>query len=160
MNDTKDIIGEMKEAIGEKIVSLAKSKEHLLAKNKEGLPIVLLTYREVMINTHDLTSSLPSGIWTLFQEFDNIFPSHITKGLPRLRGLEHQIDFVPGSQLQNRSIYRCNPYESRELQRKVEELLKKGFVSQSMSQFSVHVFLVCKRMELGGYVWIVVQSTK
>lgn len=62
MNDTKDIIGEMKEAIGEKIVSLAKSKEHLLAKNKEGLPIVLLTYREVMINTHDLTSSLPSGI--------------------------------------------------------------------------------------------------
>lgn len=35
MNDTKDIIGEMKEAIGEKIVSLAKSKEHLLAKKKK-----------------------------------------------------------------------------------------------------------------------------
>jgi len=140
----KERIGERKEAKGEKIVSLAKAKECLLGK-KEGLPIVLLTYREVMINTNDLTPFLPSVVSTLLQDFDDVFPLDIPKGLPPLRGIEHQIDFVPGSQLPNRPSYRSNPDETRELQRQVEELLEKGFVRESMSPCSVHVLLVPKK---------------
>ncbi|RVW69177.1 Retrovirus-related Pol polyprotein from transposon 297 [Vitis vinifera] len=43
-----------------------------------------------------------------------------------IRGIEHQIDFVPGTKIPNRPTYRSNPKETKELQRQVEELLTKG----------------------------------
>ncbi|XP_070057052.1 uncharacterized protein [Nicotiana tomentosiformis] len=47
----------------------------------------------------------------------NVFPEDIPNGLPPLRGIEHQIDFVPRSQIPNRPAYRSNPEETKELQR-------------------------------------------
>ncbi|XP_006366953.1 uncharacterized protein [Solanum tuberosum] len=79
------------------------------------------------------------------QNFEDVFPDDTPKGLPPLRGIEHQIDFVPGSQLPNRPAYRSNPEETKELQRQVEELLEKGFVRESMSPCSVPVILVPKK---------------
>jgi len=87
-----------------------------------------------MINTNNSTLFLPSVVSTLLQDFDDVFPLgipkglplDIPKGLPPFRGIEHQIDFVPGSQLPNRPSYRSNPDETRELQRQVEELLKRN----------------------------------
>ena len=46
-------------------------------------------------------------------------------GLPPIRGIEHQIDFVPGATIPNRPTYRSNPKETKELQSQVEELLTK-----------------------------------
>ncbi|KAH0667855.1 hypothetical protein KY290_027485 [Solanum tuberosum] len=79
------------------------------------------------------------------ENFDDVFPDDTPKGLPPLRGIEHQIDFVHGSQLPNRPAYRSNPEETKELQRQVEELLVKGFVRESMSPCSVPVLLVPKK---------------
>ncbi|KAH0725252.1 hypothetical protein KY284_001117 [Solanum tuberosum] len=79
------------------------------------------------------------------ENFEDIFPDDTPKGLPPLRGIEHQIDFVPGSQLPNRPAYRSNPEETKELQRQVEELLEKGFVRESMSPCYVPVLLVPKK---------------
>ncbi|KAH0773694.1 hypothetical protein KY290_010831 [Solanum tuberosum] len=79
------------------------------------------------------------------ENFEDVFPDDTPKGLPPLRGIEHQIDFVPGSQLPNRPAYRSNPEETKELQRQVEELLEKGFVRESMSPCSVPVLLVPKK---------------
>ena len=42
------------------------------------------------------------------------------QGLPPLRGIEHQIDFIPGTTIPNRPAYRSNPAEAKELQRQVE----------------------------------------
>ncbi|KAH0644681.1 hypothetical protein KY284_032565 [Solanum tuberosum] len=79
------------------------------------------------------------------ENFEDVFPDDTPKGLPPLRGIEHQIDFVPGSQLPNRPAYRSNPEETKELQRQVEELLEKGFVRESMSPCSVPVLLFPKK---------------
>ncbi|KAH0688954.1 hypothetical protein KY289_016312 [Solanum tuberosum] len=49
------------------------------------------------------------------ENFEDVFPDDTPKGLPPLRGIEHQIDFVPGSQLPNRPAYRSNPEETKEL---------------------------------------------
>ena len=66
-------------------------------------------------------------------------------GLPPLRGIEHQIDFIPGAQIPNRPAYRSNPEETKELQRQVDELLSKGLIKESMSPCAVPILLVPKK---------------
>nr|GMD68375.1 uncharacterized protein LOC109173929 [Ipomoea batatas] len=57
------------------------------------------------------------------------------KGLPPLRGIEHQFDFVPGgSTLPNRPAYKTNPIEAREIQKQVEELLEIGHIRESLTK--------------------------
>uniref|UniRef100_A0A2N9I0D3 Integrase catalytic domain-containing protein n=1 Tax=Fagus sylvatica TaxID=28930 RepID=A0A2N9I0D3_FAGSY len=65
--------------------------------------------------------------------------------LPPIRGIEHQIDFVPGAAIPNRPTYRSNPEETKELQRQVEDLMSKGYVRESMSPCAVPVLLVPKK---------------
>ncbi|XP_071928136.1 uncharacterized protein [Coffea arabica] len=52
------------------------------------------------------------------KEFKDVFPEELPKGLPPIRGIEHQIDFVPGAILPNRPAYRANPEETKEIQSK------------------------------------------
>jgi hypothetical protein len=66
-------------------------------------------------------------------------------GLPPKRGIEHQIDLVSGASLPNRAAYRTNPEETKEIQQQVEELIKKGYIQESISPCVVPVLLVSKK---------------
>ncbi|XP_027171685.1 uncharacterized protein LOC113771284 [Coffea eugenioides] len=79
------------------------------------------------------------------QEFKDVFPEELPKGLPPIRGIEHQIDFVPGAILPNRPAYRANPEETKEIQRQVDSLLEKDQVRESLSPCAVPVILVPKK---------------
>ncbi|KAH9734747.1 Endonuclease [Citrus sinensis] len=79
------------------------------------------------------------------KDFDDVFPNEVPSGLPPIRRIEHQIDFVPRATIPNRPEYRSNPEETKELQRQVEELLAKGYVRESMSPCAVPVLLVPKK---------------
>uniref|UniRef100_A0A2N9ERR9 Reverse transcriptase n=1 Tax=Fagus sylvatica TaxID=28930 RepID=A0A2N9ERR9_FAGSY len=79
------------------------------------------------------------------KEYEDVFPNDVPSGLPPIRGIEHQIDFVPGATIPNRPTYRSNPEETKELQRQVEELMAKGHVRESMSPCAVPVLLVPKK---------------
>ena len=59
-----------------------------------------------------------------------MFPNDVPSGLPPIRGIEHQINFVLGVTIPNRPTYRSNPEETKELQRQVKELLTKGHVRE------------------------------
>ncbi|GKV10849.1 hypothetical protein SLEP1_g22159 [Rubroshorea leprosula] len=72
-------------------------------------------------------------------------PEDIPNGLPPIRGIEHQIDFIPSATIPNRPAYRSNPNETKELQKQVEELMKKGHVRESMSPCAVPVLFVPKK---------------
>ena len=102
-------------------------------------------YKEVCFNTNELDESLPSVIVSLLQEYEDVFPNDVPNGLPPIRGIEHQIDFVLGATITNRQAYRSNPKETKELQRQVEELLTKGHVRENMSPCVVLVLLVPKK---------------
>ena len=78
-------------------------------------PTIVLLYKEAHFNTNQLDTSLPSSIVSHLQEFEDVFPEEIPKGLPPIRGIEHQIDFVRGATITNRSAYRSNPEETKEL---------------------------------------------
>nr|XP_027062823.1 uncharacterized protein LOC113689219 [Coffea arabica] len=79
------------------------------------------------------------------EEYQDVFPEDIPNGLPPLRGIEHQIDFIPGSSLPNKAPYRTNPEETKEQQRQVEDLLSKGWIQESLSPCVVPVLLVPKK---------------
>ncbi|XP_071924833.1 uncharacterized protein [Coffea arabica] len=79
------------------------------------------------------------------EEYQDVFPEDIPNGLPPLRGIEHQIDFIPGSSLPNKAPYRTNPEEIKEQQREVEELLSKGWIHESLNPCVVPVLLVPKK---------------
>ena len=66
-------------------------------------------------------------------------------GLPPIQGIEHQIDLIPDASLPNRAPYRKNPEETKEIMRQVQELLDKGYISESLSPCAVPIILVPKK---------------
>ena len=108
-------------------------------------PIFALLFKNACFNTNELDESLPSVVVSLLQEYEDVFSNDVPSGLPHIRGIEHQINFVPGVTIPNRPAYRSNSEETKELQRQVEELLTKGHVRESMSQCVVSVLLVPKK---------------
>ena len=102
-------------------------------------------YKEACFNTNELDESLPSIVVSLLQEYKDMFPNDVPSGLLPIRGIEHQIDFVPGATIPNQPAYRSNLEETKELQRQVEELLTKRYVRESMSPCAVSVLLVPKK---------------
>jgi hypothetical protein len=74
-------------------------------------------YKEAYFNTNKLDESLPSVVVSLSKEYDDVFPNNVPNRLPPIRGIEHQIDFVPGASIPNRLAYKSNPEEKKEFQR-------------------------------------------
>jgi hypothetical protein len=101
-------------------------------------------YKEACFNTNELDESLPSVVVSLLQKYENVFLNDVPSGLPPIREIEHQIDFVPGATIPNRPAYRSTAEETKELQRQVKELMAKGHMRESMSSYAVPVLLVPK----------------
>jgi hypothetical protein len=110
------------------------------------LPCYALVCSRVLVSLDDAPSlDIPSAVADLLQEYVDVFPKDLPLGLPPLRGIEHQIDLIPGAQLPNRASYRTNPDETKEIQRQVRALLDKGYIRESLSPCSVPVLLVPKK---------------
>jgi hypothetical protein len=83
----------------------------------------------VLVSLDDAPSlDIPPTVADLLQEYADVFPKDLPPGLPPLRGIEHQIDLIPGAQLPNRAPYRTNSNETKEIQRQVQALLDKGYI--------------------------------
>ena len=131
----KEAVAEKKESKGEKSEKTenktqqaherkAERKTNFYARGGEikramflNQPMIVLLYKETFLNTNELDPALPSSVVSLLQEFEDVFPDEVPDGLPPIRGIEHQIDFVPGASIPNRPAYRSNPEETKELQR-------------------------------------------
>ena len=74
-----------------------------------------------------------------------MFPEETPSGLPLIRGIEHQIDFILRVAIPNHLAYRSNPKETKELQSQVEPLMQKGYVRKSLSPCTVPALLVPKK---------------
>lgn len=121
-----------------------KSEVKRLFRAKQSLYILCCKNQILTTNTFD-DFEVPSSVKTLLQDFQDMFPPNVPNGLPPLRGIEHQIDLIPGASLPNRPAYRSNPQETKEIQRQVDELISKGWVRDSMSPCAVPVILVPKK---------------
>ncbi|CAA7021325.1 unnamed protein product [Microthlaspi erraticum] len=124
----------------------------LLHEGRKTTLIPLSPQEEHLIGLTHTPPEIPSELAQLLQDFSDVFPEDSPPGLPPVRGIEHQIDFVPGSTLPNRPAYRTNPVETKELQRQVDELMEKGHIRESMSPVLFLFFLFLRRMEAGECV--------
>jgi hypothetical protein len=66
-----------------------------------NLPMCVLLYKEACFNTNELDESLPCVVVSLLQKYEDVFPNDVPSGLPPIKGIEHQIDFVPGASIPN-----------------------------------------------------------
>ncbi|WVZ70922.1 hypothetical protein U9M48_019551 [Paspalum notatum var. saurae] len=93
------------------------------------LPCYALVCSNMLVSLDDpLPLYIPPAVSNLLQEYADVFPKDLPPGLPPLRGIEHQIDLIPGAQLPNRAPYRTNPDETKEIRRQVRALLDKGYI--------------------------------
>ena len=101
--------------------------------------------KEVLFSFEDMPPSLPPAVANILQEFVDVFPQDVPPGLPPIRGIEHQIDLIPGASLPNRAPYRTNPEETKEILRQIQVLLDKGHIRESLSPCAVPIILVPKK---------------
>jgi len=104
-NDKK----ETKESL---LVKVSEVKRTLLTRQ----PLYMLYCKELNLNSN-VSNKLPSGVDSVLQEFEDVFPKETPLRLPPLRGIEHHIDLVPRAVLPNRPAYRSNPQETKEIQK-------------------------------------------
>ena len=85
-------------------------------------PFLLLVCKESLLasSSSNHAPEIPSELLGILQDFSDVFPEENPKGLPPIRGIEHQIDLIPGASLPNRPAYRTNPIETKELQKQIE----------------------------------------
>ncbi|XP_057517897.1 uncharacterized protein LOC130798821 [Amaranthus tricolor] len=125
----------------QKKVSFIMSKGECHKEIKEGGELLFLFTKEVSENQ----DQYHPRVLELLEVFSDVFPQELPEGLPPLRGIEHQIDLIPGSKIPNKPVYRKNPQEALELQKQVDELLAKGYVRESISPCAVPTLLVHKK---------------
>jgi hypothetical protein len=81
------------------VVVATKSEMREMRENPNTTHFVLL-YKDTILTANDMTS-LPSVVSNVLQAFEDVFPEEVPAGLPPLRGIEHQIDLIPGASLPN-----------------------------------------------------------
>ncbi|XP_031106244.1 uncharacterized protein LOC116010889 [Ipomoea triloba] len=121
--------------------SLLASKKDIKQAIRRGDTFYLLFFQKNVFDYVEIDNSIND----LLAEFADVFPKEMPKGLPPIRGIEHQVDLVPGATLPNRPAYRTNPEEAKEIQRQVEELLEMGHIRESLSPCAVPVLIVPKK---------------
>jgi hypothetical protein len=95
---------------------LLASKSDLAEIDLNITPCYAIVCKQVMFSFEAMPPSLPPTFANLLHEYMDIFPQDVPPGLPPIRGIEHQIDFIPGASLPNRAPYHTNPEETKEIQ--------------------------------------------
>ena len=94
---------------------------------------------------HNAKSHLPNELKSLIEEFSDVFPDKLPKGLPPKRAQDFDIKLKPLSEPQKKGLYRMSQSELAEVKNKVTELLEWGFIRPSTSPWGAPVLFVSKK---------------
>ncbi|RVW59253.1 RNA-directed DNA polymerase-like [Vitis vinifera] len=95
----------------------------------EGESLVARCALSAQVKEDDVEQKMENIFHTRFhinnKEYEDVLLNDVPSGLPPIRGIEHQIDFVLGATIPNRPAYRSNPEETKELQRAINSITVK-----------------------------------
>ena len=86
-----------------KYPTLLATKSDISALDVNTSVCYAIICKEVLFSFEDMPSSLPPAVANILQEYADIFLDEMPPGLPTVRGIEHQIDLIPGASLPNTS---------------------------------------------------------
>ena len=79
---------------------------------------------------------LPDSIRAVLQEYDDIFPQDLLRGLPPVRkGHEFEIKLEDDIPPIHRPLYKMSPGELQEAKDQIQSMLKHGFIRPSNSPY-------------------------
>jgi hypothetical protein len=83
-------------------------KEDLKELSEPNSMFFVLLYKDTLLSTNNLPSTLPSIVFDALLKYEDVFPDEVPPGLPPKRGIEHQIHLVSGASLPNCGVYCTN----------------------------------------------------
>ena len=89
-----------------------------------------------------LEDSVPAEVELLLQEFGEVFET--PAGLPLVKGHEHQITLMKGSQPVCQRHYKYPFYQKNEIEKIVRDLLSVGSIRNSTNPFASPILLIRK----------------
>ena len=108
-------------------------------------------YGVLFINSVDATKESSSSevidpeVQSLLNRYSDVFPDDLPAGLPPEREVDHKIEIIPGSEPPVRAPYRMSIPELDELKKQLNELIEKGHIRVSKSQYRSPVLFVKKK---------------
>ena len=89
---------------------------------------------------------MPDSIRAVLQEYDDIFPQDIPRGLPPVRkGHEFEIKLEDGIPHIHRPLYKMSPRELQEAKDQIQSMLEHGFIRPSDTPYGSPVLFVPKK---------------
>ncbi|WVZ71092.1 hypothetical protein U9M48_019716 [Paspalum notatum var. saurae] len=109
----------------------------------EGQIVEFVPVRSPTSYLHTLVAKLVTDV-PIVREYPDVFPEELP-GLPPVRAIEFAIDLIPGTAPIAKAPYRMSGKEYDELKKQLDELLKKGFIRDSVSPWGAPVLFVKKK---------------
>lgn len=114
-------------------VMLMSGKELLQEIGKgEEMHFAFIGVSKVILTSMNL-DDFPEEVKIMLNDFSNIVLDELTNALPPVRSISHHIELILGANFLNKAAYRLIPRENEEGGRKVQELMDKGLIRESLS---------------------------
>jgi len=123
-----------------KFISICNGGEFLVKSKETKQRFALVVKKEVAPSIEVFEKMKP-----LLEELKRVVHDELSEGLPPMRDIQHHVNLIFGASLPNLPNYKMNPKESEVLREKVEELIHKGHIRESMSSCAVPAFLIPKK---------------
>jgi hypothetical protein len=84
-------------------------------------------------------------VQSILDEFADVFPKDLPKGLPPQRSHDFKIELQPDALPIQKGLYRLSAKETEKLKKQLNDLLEKGFIQPSSSPWGAPILFVNKK---------------